>query len=277
MLFPKRSGRLPILRPCPARSRMGSAKYTRPVSTKELLKHARSLQQKKYRDLHGEFLVQGPKVVGELLSSGWPVVSLLATEELAERMGLRQAVIVPAHELERVGTLESGNDVIAIASKPDVTEEADAGEDELIIALDGINDPGNLGAVARIADWFGVRRVWCAEGSVDPFNPKTVQASMGALFRVCVSTVDLPTMLQRQLYIGVRVYKASMEGRSVFHEKLARRAVLVLGSESHGLSDAVRSLGGDVIGIPGRGGAESLNVATAASALCMEFVRQRTL
>lgn len=255
---------------------MGSAKYTRPVSTKELLKHARSLQQKKFRDLHGEFLVQGPKVVGELLSSGWPVVEVLATDAMAERLGLRNAVIVPQHELDRVGTLESGNEVVAIARKPTEVHAAPAGPEELIIALDGITDPGNLGTVVRIADWFGVKRLWCAQGSVDAFNPKTVQASMGALFRVSVHLVDLPLILQEQIADGVQVYQASMEGRSVFGVSLVRRAVLVLGSESHGISAEVRALNAQTISIPGGGGTESLNVATAASALCMEFLRQRT-
>lgn len=245
------------------------------MSTKELLRHARSLQQKKFRDLHGEFLVQGPKLVGELLASGWPVSFILATAERAERMALERAVVVPLHELERAGTLESGNEVIAVAERPRPQEVLDAGPDELIIALDGVSDPGNLGTVVRLADWFGLRRVWCNVGSVDAFNPKTVQASMGALFRVQVETVDLPAMLQRQAGAGVAIYQASMEGRSVFKMDLARRAVLVLGSESHGISPGVRAVPGELVGIPGRGGAESLNVAMAASALCMEFQRQR--
>lgn len=240
-----------------------------------MLKHARSLQQKKFRDQHGEFLVQGPKVVGELLASGWPVVALLATAEQAEHLRLNDAVIVPAHELERVGTLESGNEVVAIARRPAEAPFTDTGADELIIALDGINDPGNLGTILRIADWFGIDRVWCAQGSVDAFNPKTVQASMGAVFRVQVEVLDLPTVLERQHKNGVQVYTASMEGRSVFQTTLARRAILVMGSESHGLSDAVRAMAATRIAIPGGGQAESLNVATATSALCMEFFRQR--
>lgn len=254
---------------------MGSAKYTRLVSTKELLKYARSLQQKKFRDLSGEFLVQGPKVVQELLGSRWAVSAILATERAAAQLDLPDAVIVPEHELARVGTLESGNEVVAIAKRPAEREEPDTGPDELIIALDGISDPGNLGTVVRIADWFGIQRVWCAQGSVDAYNPKTVQASMGALFRVDVRMLDLPLMLERQIQLGVELYKASMEGRSVFEVSLARRALLVMGSESHGLSPGLRSLGGALISIPGGGGAESLNVATATSALCMEFARQR--
>lgn len=246
------------------------------MSTKGALKHARSLQQKKFRDLHGQFLVQGPKVVQELLASGWPVVDVFATAERAERMGLRDATIVPDFELARVGTLDSGNDVVAIAQRPALDGPvADMGPDELVLALDGISDPGNLGTLIRIADWFGVKRLWCAQGSVDAYNPKTVQAAMGALFRVSVAVVDLPHLISRQIAAGVPIYLASMEGRPVFQVDLARRAVLVLGSESHGLSPELRALQATLIGIPGGGGSESLNVATAAAALCMEFTRQR--
>jgi len=246
------------------------------VSTKGALKHARSLQQKKFRDQHGQFLVQGPKVVGELLRAGWPVVEVFATADQAERMALRGATIVAAHELERVGTLESGNEVIAIARRPAASATvADVAPGELVLAVDGVRDPGNLGTLIRLADWFGVRRLWCAQGSVDAYNPKTVQSAMGALFRVNVSVVDLPVLLGRQQEQGVAVYLASMEGRSVFEVELKPRAVLVLGSESHGLSEQVRALKATLIGIPRGGGSESLNVATAAAALCMEFFRQR--
>lgn len=247
------------------------------MSTKALLKHARSLQQKKFRDEHGEFLVQGPKVVSELLLSGWPITALMASDGMVMRPQFANAQVVPEHELERIGTLESGNEVIAIARKPVQRGVADLGTEELVIALDGVNDPGNLGTVLRIADWFGIARVWCSAGSVDPFNPKCVQASMGAIFRVAVQQVELAALLHRQQELGAALYMASMEGRSVFSERLARKAVLVLGSESHGISGPVLGLKNTLISIPGKGGAESLNVAMAASALCMEFARQRAL
>ena len=140
--------------------------------------------------------------------------------------------------------------------------------------LDGVGDPGNLGTVLRIADWFGAAAVWCAEGSVDVFNPKCVQASMGSLFRVPVCYGQLPEALVRAQTQGAAVYKAEATGDMVFEVELKRPAVLVLGSESHGLSTAVRKGPGRSISIPAFGGAESLNVATAASALCMEFARR---
>jgi TrmH family RNA methyltransferase len=246
-----------------------------PASMKELLKHARSLQQKKFRDQHGQFLVQGPKVVGEALCARLEIVELLATDSMAEFMGLHDHRSVPAHELARIGTLESGNEVIAIVRKPEASPVLDLGADELVLALDGISDPGNLGTVIRVAAWFGIQRVWCSAGSVEVYNPKCVQASMGALFHVRTDHLDLPQTLHQQQEHGAAVYLASMEGRSVFAARLERKAILVLGSESHGLSEAVMAVPHQLISIPG-GGAESLNVAMAASALCMEFTRQRS-
>ncbi len=244
------------------------------MSAKADLKLVRSLHQKKYRDAEGLFLVQGPKLVAELLASGWPVRTLYATEAMADRMHLRDAVMLPPHELERMGTLESGNAVVAVVQRPAPLPVGAMHADELVLALDGIADPGNLGTVLRIADWFGVRRVLCDRGSVEAFNPKCVQASMGAIFRVTVHYVDLAGEVERLRAAGAALYLASMEGRNVFSEPLKRPAVLVLGSESHGVSAEVRALEARTIAIPRVGAAESLNVAVAASALCMEFTRQ---
>lgn len=247
------------------------------MSTRNELKLARSLQQKKFRDQLGLFLVQGPKLVGELLRSSWPVETIYATEGAIAKGDLHQAVAVPPHELERIGTLESGNEVIAVARKAAVGKLKDLGPEELVLAMDGITDPGNLGTVLRVADWFGIRRVWCNAGSVDVYNPKCVQASMGAIFRVRVEQVDLPELLQEQQAEGATIYHATMGGGSVFSTKLERKAILVLGSESHGISAEVLQVGGQAISVPGSGGSESLNVAMAAAALCTEFSRQRGL
>jgi TrmH family RNA methyltransferase len=264
---------LPNLRACRGII-TGSAKYTRAMPTKAQLKAVRDLQHRKERTVQGRFLVQGPKLVAELLGSALHTEVVYATEEAAAEMHLPDAVLLPAHELERIGTLESGNSVVAVARMPLRDPIVGLAEDELVIALDGIGDPGNLGTVLRIADWFGVRRVLCSSHSVDAFGPKCVQASMGAIFRVEVHYAELAARLADLRSSGAALQVASMEGRSVFHASLARPAVLVLGSESHGVSDAVRALGGELISVPRIGGAESLNVAMAAAALCMEYTRQ---
>lgn len=252
----------------------GRAKYTRPLSTKAELKHARSLQQKKYRESAGLFLVQGPKLVAELAQSGWFVEAVYATEQAQQKNRWPLANVLPAHELDRIGTLESGNEVVAVVRKRIPAAFAPMRKDELILVLDGVSDPGNLGTLLRIADWFGIGRVVCSPESVEVWNPKCVQASMGAIFRVEVYYLALAPFLAGQQRSGTRLYLASMEGRSVFEEQLIRPAALVLGSESHGISGAVRALDNTLITIPGSGKSESLNVAMAASALCMEFTRQ---
>lgn len=245
-----------------------------PLRTAAALRAVRALHQKKNREAEQAFLVQGAKLVAELLASGWPVLSLHAVESVAHRYPADRLTIWPQHELDRMGTLESGNQVVAVAAMPQAREVEAPGPDEFVLALDGVSDPGNMGTLLRIADWFGVRRVLCSVDCVDEFNPKAVQASMGSLFRVAVHRCELAKELDRLRAQGASLYLASMEGRDVLETPLRRPSVLIMGSESHGPSAAVRALAAEVIAIPRAGGAESLNVAMAASAFCMEFLRQ---
>lgn len=237
----------------------------------------RALLDRRQRRTEGAFLAQGRKLVGEALRSGWPVRFVLATAEAARNVDVPEHLlrIAPPHRLERLGTFEQGNELIAVVELPRPGPDGPLGADELVLALDGVSDPGNLGTIIRLADWFGVHRIWCAEGSVDPFNPKTVQSSMGSVFRVEVLAVHLPDRLAAAQRGGALVYAADMAGAPVFEVALQRPAVLVLGSESHGLSGPVRRQAGVLLRVPGGGGAESLNVAMAATALCMEFERRR--
>ena len=253
----------------------GSAKYIREVSNKSELKRVRALHQKKYREEEGVFLVQGVKLVIELLASGWPVEAIHATVTAAPHVRHPQLQIWPDYDVERMGTLEHGNEVVAVVKRPDRSQFSPLEADELVLALDGIADPGNMGTLLRIADWFGVKRVLCSVDCVEEFNPKCVQASMGSIFRVELHRVHLPRMLDELRSAGASLYMATMEGEPVFDLELKRSGVLILGSESHGPSDEVRALKARAISIPRVGGAESLNVAAAASALCMEFLRQR--
>ena len=244
------------------------------MSSKAELKRVRGLHDKKARIREGRFLVQGAKLVKELLASGWPMDAVYATADAALSLGLSDAVVLPANEMARLGTLESGNELVAVVPIPAPSPPPMPGAGELVLALDGISDPGNLGTILRIADWFGVGHVLCSAGSVEAWNPKCVQSGMGAVFRVQVHYVDLAAELAAMKAAGVALYMATMEGRPVFDVSLSRPAALLLGSESHGISPLLRSLGGVSIAVPRSGGAESLNVAMATSALCMEFHRQ---
>jgi RNA methyltransferase, TrmH family len=244
------------------------------------LKRAQALQQKKHRVESKRFLVQGRKVVSELLGSTVRCEAVFATEEAAawispaaERAGAPVHVLAP-HQVDRIGTLEAGNELVAIAVEPEhLPFRAPAGT-QLMLALDEVHDPRNMGGLIRIADWFGVSRVLCSPGCIEIYNPKVVQSTMGSIFRVEVRRAPLAEELDRCAAAGAQVFLASMDGASVFETKLSRPAVLVLGSESHGLSDALRAMHAEVIAVPRLGGAESLNVAMAAAALCTEFARQ---
>ncbi len=245
------------------------------------LKRIRALQQKKFRAETKRFLVQGRKVVEELLGSAWQTEMILASQEGAafiQQAATTRKVpvhVLPEHELDRVGTFEKGNELVAIAVIPDQPKFRAPAGNELVLALDGIADPRNMGGLLRIADWFGVRQVICSQDCMEVYNPKCVQSTMGSLFRVQVRYARLYDELPQCVAAGASLYFADMGGAPVFDVELKRPAVLVLGSESHGLSEAVRGLAeATVVSIPRLGKAESLNVAMAAAALCTEFARQ---
>lgn len=244
------------------------------MSASEALRNVRALHHRKGREEQRRFIVQGRKSLQELMASGLRPEVLYATRSAAAALGLKQAVVLPDHQLARMGTFESGNELVAVVPMPHQAPFGGLLPGELVLALDGVSDPGNLGTIIRTAHWFGVRRLLCTPGSVDPWNPKCVQASMGSVFHVQVHEVELPALLREALAGGATVYLATMEGKPVFDVPLRRPAVLVLGSESHGLSPSVREVSGaTTIAVPRVGEAESLNVAVAAAALCMEFAR----
>ncbi len=248
------------------------------------LKRARALQNKKFRSEERRFLVQGRKVVEELLRSSWQAEVIFASAEAAEfveplaraaRGGAVPVRTLPDHELEKIGTLEKGNELIALAVMPDQAKARAPRPNEIILALAGIADPRNMGGLMRIADWFGIQQVLCSQDSMEVWNPKCVQSTMGSLFRVHVRYVRLFEELSTLAAGGANLYVADMGGDTVYDVPLAAPAVLVMGSESHGISAAVRALEqARVIAIPRVGGAESLNVAMATAGLLTEFTRQ---
>ena len=247
------------------------------------LKRLRALQQKKFRAESGRYLVQGKKVVADLLQSTHRVETILATEESAawvKPMAAPRKVpvqILAGHELDKIGTFEKGNELIAITHVPEPPTFRAPAAGELMFALDGIRDPRNLGSLVRIADWFGVKTLLCSNDCMEIWNPKCVQSTMGSLFRTELRYVDLKSELTQCAAAGAHIYIADLDGTPVFDAKLQRPAILVMGSESHGLSEAVQSLKATVISIPKFGGADSLNVAMAAAAISTEFARQASI
>ncbi len=243
------------------------------------LKRWRRLSLKKFREDSGRFVVQGRKVVAELLKSAWTVEAILASEAAAEWVApLARGVAVhtlAGSELDRIGTFEKGNELVAVTVAPPLPDFRAPTAGELMLALDGVRDPRNLGSLVRIADWFGIKRIICSADCMEIYNPKVVQSTMGSLFRTEVRKVpNLAEELTRTRASGARTYIADMDGTPIYSAKLSTPSILVLGSESHGHSAAVAALQAEVISIPRIGQAESLNVAMAAAALCTEFTRQ---
>jgi TrmH family RNA methyltransferase len=245
------------------------------------LKRARALQQKKFRSESRRFLVQGRKVVEELLRSSWQAEVIFASEEAADfvqplaRAKNVPVRLLPDHELSKIGTLEKGNELIALAVMPDQAKARAPRAKEVILALDGIADPRNMGGLLRIADWFGIEQVLCSQDCMEVWNPKCVQSTMGSLFRVNVRYVRLFDELTTLAGAGAHLYVADMGGDTVYDVPLSAPAVLVMGSESHGISAAVRAMEQvRIVAIPRVGGAESLNVAMATAGLLTELTRQ---
>ena len=248
--------------------------------SKALGKYVQSLHQKKYRQRHGAFLVEGGKSVLELLSSDLEAEHVLVSAEFAsQHPGAFPAggsfALVTEQELTQLGTLASNATALAVVRlPPEPPLPPAAAETALLLALDEVRDPGNLGTLLRLADWYGLAGVVLSPGCADPYAPKTVAASMGAFARVAVWERDLAAWLPR-LPAGVPVYGADLRGDNVHRLALRPRGVLVMGSESHGLTPAVEAALTQRLHIPRgpRGGAESLNVAISAAILLDNFFR----
>ena len=233
------------------------------------LKFIKSLHQKKYRSRHGLFLAEGVKLVEELLRSGWKPRELFSTETVE---GISPARPISEEELKKVSALVQPNKVLGIFEIPSGAAPDFKG---WLLALDGVRDPGNLGTIIRLCDWFGIRDLLCSPDTVDCFNPKVLMATMGSIARVRVHYLPLEQALSKS---GLPLYGASMEGEPLGSFRLPEEGILVMGSESHGISTGIREVLLNTLGISpfGRGDAESLNVATASAIFLYEIRRNPT-
>ncbi|KLN63842.1 MULTISPECIES: RNA methyltransferase [Vibrio] len=240
--------------------------------SKNQLKLLRALGQKKQRKAHGLFLVQGEKNVLELANSALTVKQVFATAEfIAEHrreLGSFECIEASLDELTKASTLVSNNAAIAVVEIPSIETPKAQG---LMIALDGVSDPGNLGTIIRVADWYGIKHIVASTDCADPYNPKTISATMGSFGRVTVSLLDLPSYLEQS---NLPVYGAFLEGESVHKTQFAAQGILLMGSESHGIREQAAKCVTDKITIPAFGGAESLNVAMATGIILDNLRRQ---
>ena len=236
--------------------------------SKNHIKLITSLSQKKYRQKHKLFVVEGVKVVQEFLNSSYELDIVFSSD--TDFSSTNKFIEVTDQELKKISSLKNTNKVLAIFKIPNQINPITGC---LILALDSINDPGNLGTIIRLCDWFGIEQLVCSNETVDCFNSKVVQASMGSLTRVAVSYLDLKKYLQNA---SLPIFVADMDGLNVYKTKLPDSAVLVLGNEANGISDEIKQLVTTKITIPRYGAfqqTESLNVATASAILLSEFRR----
>lgn len=251
--------------------------------SKNKLKYIRSLGMKKFRAEEGVFVAEGPKVVGDLLRGGFE----LRYAVLAEKADtLLQELILKSHaetdfvtdeELRRISLMEAPQQVLAVFRQPQWKVDAhDVIQHQLCIALDEVQNPGNVGTIIRLADWFGIQHVFCSTGCADVFAPKTVQATMGALASVQVHECDLKELLS---HVGdAPVYGTFLDGENIYEKHLEQRGLIVMGNEGRGISQQVASCVTDRLLIPnfppGTPTTDSLNVAVATAVVCAEFRRQ---
>lgn len=242
--------------------------------SKNQLKLIRALGQKKQRKQQGLFLVEGEKNVLELLSSDLETTQIFATAEfLTQQQAVLQGydcVEASLDDLTKASSLVTNNAAVAIVKIPKVTAPKAA---DFMIALDGVSDPGNLGTIIRLADWYGIKHIVASLDCADPYNPKTIRATMGSFARVQVSLVDLPRYLQQS---DLPIYGAFLEGDNLHRCQFSAQGILLMGSESHGVRPEAEALVTDKITIPAFGGAESLNVAMATGIILDNYRRQHS-
>ncbi len=228
------------------------------------IKHVRSLREKKFRDVCGEFVVEGEKMVREALASGMEVVAVWTVGEIGESA------------MSRISQLSTPSPVLAVVKKPLAQRLPEQPGRGLYLALDAVRDPGNLGTIIRIADWFGVSTVFVSEDCVEQYNPKVVQASMGSVFRVRLIAAGIPEVCRRFRAAGMPVFGMVLDGQDIYGESLEAEGLVVMGNESSGISPEVRAELDRGLLIPsfGAGGAESLNVAVATAVTLSEFRRR---
>lgn len=246
------------------------------ISNNEI-KRVKALQQKKFRDECGLFIVEGEKMVQEALNSPFEVENIYRKEDIG------------AEAMSRISALSSPSPALAVVKKPsdsiidDIAAlQSQLSKGGLYLALDAIRDPGNLGTILRIADWFGVEAVFASKDTVDVFNPKVVQSTMGAIFRVKMHYVDLPSLFENIRSNGGKIFGTFLDGKNMYERELDNGAqapsVIVIGNEANGISKEVEALVSDRLYIPpypqDSPGSESLNAAVATAITVAEFRRR---
>jgi RNA methyltransferase, TrmH family len=245
--------------------------------SKSQISFVNALHQKKHRKEHRLFIVEGSKSIVEFTQSIYRVDTIFHTSEAKPKFHQLHRNIklqeVSETELKKVSTLTTPQDALALVQIPETTDlKPESFKGKFAIVLDGVQDPGNLGTIIRTADWFGFTDIICSQDTVDAYNPKTVQASMGSLSRINVYYEDLATFLSKST---VPIFGALLEGTSIYSKDFGTEGYILLGNEGNGISPKLKEQITDAVTIPRFGSAESLNVAISAAIICSELKRNR--
>lgn len=243
--------------------------------SKAKIKWVQQLASKKFRKQLGLFIAEGDKMVSDMLPA-FTCKTLFYTEMYHGPKTAQENILVSYDELCKLSRLETPQHVLAVFEMPQFNLDTASLDGQLVLALEGIQDAGNLGTIVRLADWFGIEHILCSYGTVDVYNPKVVQATMGALARVKVHYLDLPATLST---LHLPIYVTALDGENIYQSELAPSGVVVMGNEGNGVSDAVKELSTHQLLIPnfpvGRITSESLNVGVATAVVCAEFRRRQ--
>ncbi|MCQ2250142.1 MAG: RNA methyltransferase [Bacteroidales bacterium] len=251
--------------------------------SKNRIKQINALQQKKFRNESRTFVAEGHKVVAELLRSSLKIREIFATEDWASENAHKYAntpiSVCSADEIKKVSAMQTACNVVAeVEMRPDTTASA-LDKNALYLAMDSVRDPGNLGTIIRIANWFGIDTILASSDCVDLYNPKVIQASMGSAFRVNVVYCNLPEKLQEARALGMPVYGTFLNGDNIYRASISPNGIIVLGNEGHGILPDTEALITNRLyiptGAPAQTAPESLNVSTATAVVCSEFFRRR--
>ena len=246
--------------------------------SKYKIKYIRSLELKKNRKEEGVFVAEGHKLVGDLLGH-FPCKLLIALPSWLQKnthIIADEVIEVSFDELSRASLLKNPQDVLAVFDQPIYETSIEVMNQSLCLALDDIQDPGNLGTIIRLADWFGIEHIFCSYGTVDVYNPKVVQATMGALARVKIHYCNLVALISSMK--NIPIYGTFLDGNNIYEETLSNNGLIVMGNEGNGVSEEVSRLINKRLYIPNypssRETSESLNVAIATAVTCAEFRRR---
>ncbi|MEA4936508.1 MAG: RNA methyltransferase [Paludibacter sp.] len=247
--------------------------------SKNKIKLITSLAHKKYRDETGLFIAEGTKLVSDLATTFHCELLVIATgkESISKEIKASEKIVVDEDILTKLSTQKNPQGVLGLFRKRDTTIPSQQElANQLVLALDDIQDPGNLGTIIRLADWFGIKNIFCSELTADAYGPKVVQASMGALTRVNLHYVNLPAFLSEMK--NIPVYGTFLKGKNIYSEKLSKNGIIVMGNEGNGISSKIEKLVTNKLLIPNFPAdaptSESLNVAVATAIVCSEFRRK---